>query len=82
MQLGVLPFSHYFTNLSLNEILFKSTNISYMLLKRFSFLCQAIRVGKQAGSLAEFGFSVGFERPDNVPACVSWQPFLKTILKF
>jgi len=25
---------------------------------------------KQAGSLAGFGFSVGFEQPDNVPACV------------
>jgi len=30
-------------------------------------------VAKQAGSLAGFGFSVGIERPDNVPACVSWQ---------
>jgi len=38
------------------------------------------RVAKQAGSLAGFGFSVGIERPDNVPACVSLQYFLKTIL--
>jgi len=30
-------------------------------------------VAKQAGSLAGFGFSVGIERPYNVPACVSWQ---------
>jgi len=40
----------------------------------------AKRVAKQAGSLAGFGFSVGIERPANVPAYVSWQYFLKIIL--
>jgi hypothetical protein len=48
--------------------------------QRFSFFVSAKKVAKQAGSLVGFGFSVGFERPDNVPACVSWQYLLKTIL--
>jgi len=48
--------------------------------KDLVFLVPAKRVVKQAGSLAGFGFSVGIEQPDNVPACVSWQYFLKTIL--
>jgi len=31
-------------------------------------LSKQVREGKQAGSLLGFGFSVGFKRPDNVPA--------------
>jgi hypothetical protein len=38
--------------------------------KDLVFFVSAKRAARQAGSLAGFGFSVGFERPDNVLDCV------------
>ena len=62
-QLGVLVCQWF-------EIMFYIRHSVFPVLKDLVFLVSAKKRRKQAGSLAGFGFSVGFERPDNVPACV------------
>jgi hypothetical protein len=49
---------------------FNSVFPFFQSLKDLVFLVTAKKRGKKAGSLAGFGLSCGFERPDNVPACV------------